>query len=366
MNSKGNQILIPGCHQNLTIMSFQNNSGFVASLEANYYDDPEIFSLEQRTIFTKNWIFVAPVSELSHSGDFVTDEIAERPVVIIRNNEGDIRGYYNLCRHRASVLCRERQGNRKVFVCPYHSWSYTLDGQLKNCPGFEHEIKSRQLEMNLIPIRVEVWNELVFVCLDDTAPDLKTWMGDVLEIAERFPGVKEMEYEARLQNQGEVNWKTYSDNSAEGYHLDSVHKSLSLALVPDQTDIRNYENGGFTGFDVTYKGDSGQAHSKGFWIYKFPGLLLHFSENSFNIERVLPKAPVKTEIHRWFWFMPEVHKTQRQETVEFSNVVMDEDMEICFQVQRNLAGGIYKQGLLSKEREPGTVFFQSLVREHLK
>lgn len=335
----------------------------IQSLPATWYHDPDIFRQEQQQIFQQNWNYICPQDQLALPGEFVTSEIGGQSIVLVRSGETQISGFLNLCRHRASPLCRSNQGEIEEFVCPYHSWRYALEGNLVAAPGFEGKIDLQQF--SLIPIRVASWNGLVFGCLSDECPDLLDWLGDIVDIAARYPVVNDLEYYSMRENDCPANWKNYSDNSAEGYHLGSIHPGLSAGLVRNRTRIKAYPNGQFVGFDVTYR-DSEGNESPGFWIYKFPGLLLHFSESSFNIERVIPVNAVSAKMQRWFWFSPSMGESERNEAVEFSNQVMDEDMGICAAVQKNLEAGIYQTGVLSAEREPGTIFFQQCVRSALE
>ena len=338
----------------------------VKSLPASCYSDPDLFSREQSLIFAQHWSYVAPETELELPGDCLAAEIAARSIILVRGEDNQIRGFYNLCRHRASPLIRDEPVNVERIVCPYHSWCYDLTGNLIAAPGFKESDDFKLNKLGLISIRVECWNGMVFACLDTDAPSLIEWLGDVVDIAKDFAAVDDMDYESRLVNEGDVNWKCYSDNTAEGYHLASVHPGLAASLVSKQTSIRAYERGQFVGFDVTYKGKDGVPESSGFWVYKYPGLLLHFSMNSFNVERVIPLSPTRSRMERSFWFKPEISSIQRNATVASSNIVMDEDLEICLRVQKNLQSGVYETGFLSPEREPGTIFFQQLVADSLK
>ena len=112
-----------------------------------------------------------------------------------------------------------------------------------------------------------------------------------------------MAFKDLVLHEGTANWKNYSDNSCEGYHVGFVHKGLGKTVSDEKIDIRPYENGSFVGFDVTYEASDADAsrHGRGFWIYKFPCLLLHFAEYSFNCERVKPAGPGRVALKRWFW-----------------------------------------------------------------
>ncbi len=339
-------------------------ANLVESLPAHWYYDVQIFDREQEYIFSKHWSYVAPLADLATAGQFATGEIAGQSVVVVRMGSNDLRGYLNLCRHRASPICSGRTGTVERFTCPYHAWTYDLAGNLVQAPGFGDELDKQHL--GLIPIRVEIWNDLVFACLDPECESLENWLGDIASISSNYPTVAEMEFDSMRSNFCNANWKNYSDNAAEGYHLSMIHPGLSHSLVRSQTRIEPHENGKFIGFNVTYKDEAGGGEgSPGYWIYKFPGLLIHFSMNGFNIEKVIPLDARTARMERWFWFGPEVADTERSQVMEFSNQVMEEDMGICSKVQKNLEGGHYNTGVLSPLREAGTIFFQSWVRAHL-
>ncbi len=331
----------------------------VESLPANWYFDPEIFRKEKDRIFRSNWCFICSEAELDEVGQYVTSEISDQSIVICRDQGNHLRGYLNLCRHRASPVCIKPAGKISHFICPYHAWSYDLDGQLLNAPGFDRELDKKKLSLN--PIRVETWNSLVFACLDNDCQGLNEWLGGIVRLTGQFPQVKDMEFHVRLSNTFNANWKNYSDNSVEGYHLATIHRDLHHSLRPN-IRITAHQDGKYVGFEVVDR----KHGSPGYWLYKFPGLLMHFGKNSFNIERIRSRDVNQSQTDRWFWFRPEVDDEQRAQTVRFSNQVMQEDIEICTRVQENLQAGYYEHGVLSTECEPGTVFFQSCVRRALE
>ena len=214
------------------------------------------------------------------------------------------------------------------------------------------------------------WNGLVFACLDAAAPDLENWLGEIIGIAAGFPTIADMTYHGEIRREGTTNWKAYGDNSCEGYHVKLVHQGLGKTLTNETVEIRPYEKGRFVGFDVTYSPSAADPsrHGKGFWIYKFPGWLLHFSDYAFNMEVVVPLGPRRIRLQRWFWCADELaaqRGTTAQEAIDSAEAVMAEDLEICELVQMNLDAGLYECGRLSSSEEVGTIYFQSLVREAL-
>ena len=337
-------------------------NSIVQSLPAEWYHKEEIYQLELQEIFARNWSFVSSTDELKNLGDYVTCAVANQSIVVVRDLQGDLRGFLNLCRHRASPLSVDKKGCIRQFTCPYHAWSYQLDGRLKHAPGFE--LPGDVLEdLGLIPVQVSVWNDLVFACLDLAGVSLQDWLGEIIAIARDFPAVAEMKFTGMRSGHCHANWKNYSDNSAEGYHLATVHRELNASLVKGATRITPHENSKFVGFEVTYQAE--ESDSPGYWIYKFPGMLMHFSMNSFNIEKVTPVDRNHAMIERWFWFLPSVSQHDAEQIIGLSGRVMEEDIGICGRVQKNLEGGYYKKDILSTVREPGTVCFQQWVRTAL-
>lgn len=341
------------------------------SLPAAWYCDPQVFLQERQQIFAQHWALVARSDQVARAGSCLATRLAVWPIIVRRGSNGALTGFHNVCRHRAGPLLRDGESRTGDFVCQYHGWRYGECGELKFAPGLENGKDLDYEALSLYPVRVDEWNGMVFACLSDAAPPLRTWLGEITTIAEAFPSANDMVYCGEAVNGGAVNWKTYADNSCEGYHVPMVHRSLGDAVDAQSTEIRAYEQGEFVGFDVTYVDSAADVTrtGKGFWVYKFPTTLLHFAEDSFNAESVRPMAANRIEIVRWFWVdraAAEARNADPKDFVASSDQVMAEDMEICARVQENLDAGIYKEGLLSARDEPGTIYFQSLVRAALE
>ena len=340
------------------------------TLPAAWYHGDDHYARERRAIFWTNWTLIGRAGQLAKPGDYVADDIAGWPVFVIRSKDGDLRAFHNVCRHRAGPLVGDGAGRCSTLRCRYHGWVYDTEGTLHKAPGLELGSDIDAAEFSLHPIRVDTWNGLVFVCPDAEAPDLTSWLGDIVDIAGDFPTIPDMSFTGEFAHEGRANWKAYSDNSCEGYHVGFVHKGLGATVSDDKIEIRPYENGRFIGFDVTYEASpiDPTRHGRGFWVYKFPCLLLHFGEYSFNCERVKPLGPGAVRLSRWFWCdtaKAAQLKVTPEEAIASSRLVMEEDLAICEAVQRNLEAGIYETGRLAPSEEIGTIYFQRLVREAL-
>jgi len=341
----------------------------IRTLEHHYYHQPEVFSYECEQIFRHHWWLVANESTFSANGDYQTFKLMQWPLLVVRDQHGELRGFYNLCRHRAGPLVDTACGHRRDFVCRYHGWRYACSGELLKTPGFAKDEITNPEAMGLLPIRVASWNGMVFVCLDDSAPALIDWLGDILGIAAGYDATACMNFDGDVEKTAQTNWKAYGDNSCEGYHVGMVHRALGSSMLRESVQIDCYDNGQFVGFDVSYgDGKDASRAGKGFWIYKFPGLLLHFAEYAFNAESVFPVDANSIRLQRWFWSHSEKAKWHGVDTASIrpnSEKVIDEDIAICERVQINLASGAYPGGLLSAAQEPGTIYFQQLVRAAL-
>lgn len=343
------------------------NGAAPETLPARWYHDPAVYAREREAIFRRHWWPLAREAELTAPGAYAAGEIAGWPAFVVRGKDGALRGFHNVCRHRAGPLVRQAAGRCAALACGYHGWRYDLEGRLKSAPGLTLGRDLDPAEFSLFAIRVATWNGLVFACLDDKAPDLDAWLGDVVAVAAGFPAVADMAFEGEIVKAGAVNWKAYADNSCEGYHVKLVHTSLGTAVPDEQVEIRPYENGAFVGFDVTYAPSAADPsrHGRGFWIYKFPGLLLHFSDYACNMEVVVPTGPRGIRLRRWFWCSERLAAARgvaAQDAIDSAEQVMREDLAICELVQKNLEAGVYETGRLSPTQEVGTIFFQELVR----
>ena len=134
-----------------------------------WYVDARIAELEAQTVFSKTWQMVGRVEQVEKPGQFVTASIAGEPIVVVRGNDGVLRGFYNVCRHHAAAVVTEPCGQASILHCPYHGWNYGLDGSLKGMPEFDGVKNFDRQQNGLVPVKAEVWEKFVFVNLDPQA-----------------------------------------------------------------------------------------------------------------------------------------------------------------------------------------------------
>jgi choline monooxygenase len=189
----------------------------------SWYTDPAIFDLERERIFKRTWQYAALSEQLEAPGDVVTTEIADVPIVLARGKDGELRAFVNVCRHRAHVVVAEA-GKRSSLQCPYHGWTYGLDGCLKGAPRSKREESFDKSERGLIPLAVDTWGPMVFVNFDREAQPLHDWLGPAIAFMDRgganFDGLrfwKQSVFEIK------ANWKVAIENTLECYHCPTIH-----------------------------------------------------------------------------------------------------------------------------------------------
>ncbi|MEY4174583.1 MAG: hypothetical protein RI900_1748 [Actinomycetota bacterium] len=187
-----------------------------------FYTSPEVFALEVEHVLRKRWIFLCRTEMLSESGSYRSFDTAGGPVVLVRSDDGQLRAFANFCRHRGSILV-EGEGSARRFVCPYHAWSYTLDGALSTCPDMQQAVDFDRSANGLIPVRLETWNGFVFINFDDNASSLLHDLGD---LPQRMAShrLDRMVCTWRVSIMNECNWKLILENAMESYHTAIVHR----------------------------------------------------------------------------------------------------------------------------------------------
>jgi choline monooxygenase len=324
------------------------------TLPASWYVDPAVYERERTAIFAREWQVVGAASRVAEPGTYIAAEMAGWPVVVVRDATGSIRGFHNVCRHRAAPLVEAGAGSCSGgFVCPYHGWSYATDGTLRRARDFG----CNPGEQSLLPVRAEAWRGLLFVNLDMGAAPLLASLGAFAAEAAGFD-MEAFELTDESSHVVACNWKTYADNYGEGYHVPFVHPELNR-----QIDARAYQVDVFDRWCRHSAPARDGSLTTGSWLWRFPNLGLNLYPDGMNVERFTPLGPDRTRIDYSFFFRDGSHDP---ETIALSTEILAEDAAICEAVQRNLAAGAYAAGVLSPRHETGLAMLQRLVRESLE
>ena len=344
------------------------------SLPARFYTDLEVFAIEQARIFGRSWQVVGHHDQLSKPGDFFTTELQREPLLLVRGAQGELRGFYNVCRHRAGPPA-EGCGNRKLFRCGYHGWTYALDGLLISAPEVEGVQDFHPEQFALTPVRAEEWFNLIFVNLDPNAELLRKSLGELPAQAEKFEFTKMKLFERRTYEM-KCNWKTYIDNYLEGYHLPSVHPALNRELdynayvvEPYARHVRQFSpiRGARPG-DATprrYQEAREDLTTDYFWV--FPNWMLNCYPDNVSVNVILP-LEVERTLAVFDFYLPEkdLGSQAAKDSVGFSDEVQREDVAICEAVQKNLHSRSYERGRYSVKQEKGVHAFHRMYAEAMK
>jgi choline monooxygenase len=332
------------------------------SIPARWYADPEIYRLEQKRIFAREWMLIGFAAQLPAPGDTLARDIAGRPVFVIRNREGALRAFLNICRHRAARLVPEGAGHCDLLRCPYHGWLYDAEGRLKAMPEFGEAAGLDRGKLGLLPVRVAEWRGLVFVNLDADTDTVEKGLGDLVPLAERFP-LERFAWVDRTVYKLHFNWKNYVDNYMEGYHIPYLHPGLNR-----ETDAKAYEVTLGDRVCVHRAPTRSGATYEGLWLWRWPNITIGIYGDGLNITRIVPEGTARMALEIDFFFLPDPNADaeDRRRKMQWTREVVEEDFAVCRAVQKNLESGFYESGPLSPRHENGVAYFHDLVRQALR
>jgi phenylpropionate dioxygenase-like ring-hydroxylating dioxygenase large terminal subunit len=353
------------------------------TMPSRFYTDPSVFEQEKRAIFAKTWHYIGHEAHVRKAGDYLTLQIADENVFVMRGEDGELRGFYNVCRHRAHRLL-EGMGNSPTIVCPYHAWSYNTDGSLKHARFASEMSTFNPGEFCLPPIRVETLHGMLFVNLDlQAAPIADAASGPAEDLHELVPKLAELEpvesfaFDSPESASWKANWKVVVDNYVECYHCSNAHPALADLMVMKtyQHDVHDTwarqvtkevrkDNSAYN-FSVN---DDVQAAA--FW-YLWPTTSIWMVPGQANlfVLAIMPNGPESTIFSGHRYAVPGASDEAR--TAYLNEILGPEDKRLCESVQCGLKSQSYDQGRFmvdearSGTAEHGVHQFHRLVLEAL-
>jgi choline monooxygenase len=325
------------------------------TLPARWYTDPAVLDRERAAIFARSWQPVGRRELLQRPGDYLTADLAGEPLVVVRDGAGKLRGFYNVCRHRAGSVA-DGCGRRQTLQCSYHGWTYGLDGRLIAVPEFDGVRDFDPADYGLKPIRVAAWGPFVFANLAQDGPTLDEVLGDIpAETAGFRP--EAYAFAERREYTLACNWKAYVENYLEGYHVPVAHPGLHREL-----DYANYRVETFRHYSRQHAPLRRGGSALYYWV--FPNWMVNLYPDNLSLNVVVPLAADRT-LTVFEWYAPPGAALDPI-VIAFGEQTQREDITLCESVQRRLGSRAYDRGRFSVRRENGVHHFQGLVAELLR
>jgi choline monooxygenase len=336
------------------------------TLPGTFYTSPEIAEAERRAIFGESWQCVGRLDQVTSPGQYLTFDLGGEPIVVVRGDDGVLRAFSNVCRHRAARVMPEACGHATRLRCRYHGWTYDLAGRLRGVPEWDGVEDFAREDHGLPPVAVETWGPLVFVSLAREPVALASLFGEI----ERPP---EVVFHARREYELACNWKIFVDNYLDGgYHVNTLHPSLAGALdyagyhtvvhawsSTQVSPLRTPERQGDAEVASVRRGDVARYH----WVW--PNLMINVYEGVMDTNVVIPLGVDRCRVLFDFYFADGTPADAIERSIAVAHQIQLEDEQICFEVQRGLGSRSYTAGRFSVRRENGGLHFHRLVHARL-
>ena len=341
-----------------------------ATLPGPDYHAPAVYDLEQERIFARSWVCVGREADVAAPGAYLTVEVAGEPLLVVRGTDGQVRAFANTCRHRGTRLL-DGAGTVRAITCPYHAWTYALDGQLRGSPNVGTQDGIDRDQIRLWSVRLETFDGFLFVTLDASAASLHAQLEDAEDspLALARYRVGDLVVGAHREYDVAANWKVVVENYHECLHCPTVHPEL-VKIVPLYRSGEVEENGqvlgnsmgeGFTTFTATGVStlpplpglDETDVHTF-YGVYVFPNLIVNYHSDMVNAVRLHPTGAGTTRVVSEFLFARETAEApgfDPSEFVEFRDLVAQQDWDVCERVQQGVRSRYYTAGMYPRQEK---------------
>jgi choline monooxygenase len=325
------------------------------TIPALWYHDPEIYQAEIERVFKGTWQAVGSLG----TGNYLTGDVAGEPVLVTRDEDSAVRGFYNVCRHRAAtLLCGAGTASR--LRCRYHGWTYDLKGQLKGTPEFEGVEDFCKEDNGLRPLRADQHGPMVYVHLGDGRPSLADYLTRIGERA--WEGLR---FHSRKTYPLRCNWKVFVDNYLDGgYHVNTIHPGLAQAIDYSRYRTDIFENCSVQTSPVDSVSDMRQGTACYWWV--FPNLMINLYDGLGDSNIVVPRGPDRCDVHIDFYFAERLTAAAIDKSMAVTEQIQQEDIRICEDVQLGLKSTSYDTGRFSVKRESAGYHFHQLLARSLR
>lgn len=337
------------------------------TLAGSYYTDAEVFSQEQEQIFEQSWFCVLHSSDLAKPGDYRVVDVGREQLIVSRNRKGEVRAFFNVCRHRGMRVCTDGEGSQRNFQCGYHAWTYDLDGKLIAAPNLTKMPDIDRHEYGLRGVQVRVWLGYIWVCVVDEAPSFEeTVLGEVVnrlgevENLDHYQ-IDQLKIGKRISYDVQANWKLIIENFMECYHCATIHPELT-EVIPEfaegwaaQTNVGLGAEFGEQIEGFTVDGSAGVAtlpliapdqDRRYYAITIRPNVFINMVPDHVIIHRMFPISASETRVECDWLFLPQVvdEGIDISKSVELFDRVNLQDFDACEKTQPAMSSRLYREG----------------------
>jgi phenylpropionate dioxygenase-like ring-hydroxylating dioxygenase large terminal subunit len=326
----------------------------------DWYRDPRVLEAEDRRLFRSSWQYLGPLDRLRQAGDHVVGQASRAPVVVVRGSDGELRGFLNVCRHRGSVVVSS-DGNATRLQCPYHAWTYDLDGTLRSAPRGGPDIAEELPALGLVPVRVATFGPFVFVNLSPDGPSLDDVVGDLGDVLAgvgiELDGLRVLQ---RFDYEVPSNWKIHLENYLECYHCPTAHPGFSsvMEVMPGRYGLASTahrlshrapvrENPRATPYSAAGSVTAGSYH------LLLPNVKINVNpgRQNLSIGPVYPDGTERTVGFLDYYFGADADEAWIDSMIAFDGDVGREDAELVAAVQRGVGGSWIDRGRILPQEQ---------------
>lgn len=343
---------------------------------SSWYTDPSFYALELDSVFYRGWQAVGYTEQINNPGDFFTGRLGNVEFVVCRDDHGKIQAFHNVCRHHASLLAYG-SGRKTCFVCPYHGWTYGLDGALLKATRITGIQDFNKHEFGLVPVKVAIWGPFVLANMEqeiDSDVEIveSKWLGSSSDVLKNNGVDSSLSYVCRREYTIECNWKVFCDNYLDGgYHVPYAHKDLASGLKLDGYSTTVYEKVSIQkceGGSTERKNDYDRLGSKALYAFVYPNFMINRYGPWMDTNLVIPLGPRKCQVIFDYFLEASVKDDTDyiERSLKESEKVQMEDVILCEGVQRGLESPAYNIGRYAPTVENAMHHFHCLLHESIR
>jgi choline monooxygenase len=349
--------------------------GHASTIPASWYLSGPVMELERRTVFSRSWQLAGRAEQVRAPGEYVSSVLASgEPVVVVRGRDDVLRGFFNVCRHHAAAIVTDDAGAAQMLRCPYHGWTYSLEGELKGTPDFAGVADFDPAANGLLPVEVGEWEKWIFVRARRGGPSVDEFLGTELPSGVKDLNLGALAWLERRHYTLDCNWKVFVDNYLDGgYHVPHLHKGLDSVLDYTEYTVELGEHFCLQSSPLVSDGRDARTSAvrrgdRAYYYWIYPNFMINCYGSSMDTNLVIPRGVDKTDVIFDFYFtdVSEAARGHNLASIQVSQQIQDEDVSICTSVQRGLMSRTYTKGRLSVRREAGEHLFHRLLYYHLE